>query len=169
MNSTSRGHIERVRRRTASLRSGRSARVTARIRARPARPTRRGACQEPLGSSTVFGWPTAGDGEAALQPAQTVREGIDCPEGRPRGLGEAQRVLDDGACRDEVTPTVLVEFGQLLPRARVEPGVARSRFPQRACGIPAGEALLPSREMETNRLRRTAGEPGRERGAIALE
>src|SRR5438093_6503969 len=161
MNSISDGHSEAISRRTSPARSVRLARVTARVRAGPARLTSGG-----WGSSSVPPRPCPGYGQAALQPPEPVREGVDRPEGRPCGLGEPERVLDDRARRHEVAAAVLVELRQLLPRARVERDVAQSRLPERARGVPAGEALLPPRQAQSYRLCRRTREPGRERRSI---
>src|SRR6266545_1933541 len=155
MNSISGGQSEAVSRRTSPARSGRSARVTARVRAGSARLTWGGR-----DSFSVLRRPRPGQGQAALQPAKPVRKGVDRPEGRPCGLGEPERVLDDLARRHEVAAAVLVELRELLPRARVERGVAHSRLPERARGFPAGEALLPPRQAQSYRLCRRAREPG---------
>src|SRR5215468_1267165 len=64
---------------------------------------------------------------------------------------------------------MLVELCQLLPRARVEAGVARRLLPQGARHVPPGEALLPPRQVEAHGLRGRPGELGREGGAIAVK
>ena len=133
-----------------------------------ARLTRR-AGRGRLASCARFRQPAGGDRHAALQPAEPVREGVDSPQRSAHGLGEPQRVLDHGARRDEVAAAVLVELGQLLPRPRIEPGVARGLLPERAGGVPAGEPLFPARQVEADRLRRRAREPGLEGAAIARQ
>src|SRR5262245_11044734 len=167
MYSMSRGQIAPTRRRTAPSRSGRSARVKVRSRAGAARLTR--AERSRWASFARFRRAGASARHAALQPAEPMRESADRPYWRAGGLGQTQCVLDHGARGDEVVAPVLVELRQLLPGPRIEPGVTLGLFPQRAGGVPAGEALFPAREMEADRLRRCAGKPGLERAAIARQ
>src|SRR5262249_18647947 len=165
MYSISRGQIEPTRRRTAPSRSGRSARVKARSRAVTPRLTRAGR-----GRSASFarsGRQAGSARHAPLQPAEPVREGADRPPRRGGGLGQAERVLDHGARGDEVAAAVLVELRELLPWPRIEFGVTLGFFPERAGGVPAGEALFPARQVEADSLRRRTGEPGVEGAAIA--
>src|SRR5262245_29396068 len=88
----------------------------------------------PLGGGTAT--TSAAREEAPLEPGATVRERVAHSRSDARILGEVQRILHDRARGDEVAAAMLVELGQLLPRARIEAGVARRLFPHGARHLP---------------------------------
>src|SRR5215475_3341244 len=98
-----------------------------------------------------------------------MAEGLQHPLRGAGGAREIQGVGDDGPCGGEIARAMLVELGELFPRAGIEELALAGDIPKLTRRLPAGGALLPQRQTQSDPVRGLAIEPGVQRRAIAAE
>src|SRR5215813_13492415 len=107
-----------------------------------------------------------GSSGPAFESGEAIDERVEGTGGRAGRVGAGESVPHDPQSCREIAFSVLVVFGQLLPRRHVEGMGGRRLPPQRARLAPAGLLFLPSGEPEANPVTLFASEPGFERPLV---